>query len=358
MDFIAREKARSAKAAPSTKQLFIALAAVIVIALSASAQTVQTQDSQSGQIIGTVTDIRSDPVFKATVTLTGLDSTDQKTIVTPENGFFEFRDVKPGVSYHITIRATGFADWVSPAITLTPGQINLLGGIPLQLATQNTTVQVTSNPLEIATEQIRLEETQRVLGIIPNYYVSYEGDNAAPLTTKMKFKLALKVSYDPVTILGVGFFAGIRQATDSPDYPQGAKGYGERFGATAADGFTDIMIGGAILPSLLHQDPRYFYQGTGSTGSRLRHAMRSPFVAKGDNGKWQPNYSSLGGDLASSALANLYFPESNRGVGLVFSQFAIGTGERVLASVAQEFLLSKLTHRKNRPQPINHSGPS
>jgi hypothetical protein len=223
--------------------------------------------------------------------------------------------------------------------------MKLLGSIPLQIATLNTTVTVTYNPVEIATEQIKIEETQRVLGIIPNFYISYEGDNAAPLTTKMKFKLALKVSYDPVTVGAVALMAGIRQATDSPDYPQGAKGYAQRFGAIAADGFTDIMIGGAILPSLLHEDPRYFYKGTGTTKSRLKHAISSPFVSKRDDGSWGPNYSSLGGDLASSAIANLYYPKSNRGAGLVFSSFAIGTAERMAAGVAQEFLLSKFTRR-------------
>jgi hypothetical protein len=164
----------------------------------------------------------------------------------------------------------------------------------------------------------------------------------------MKFDLALKVSYDPVTIAGVGLVAGVRQAVDSPNYPQGAKGFGERFGATAADGFTDIMVGGAILPSLLHQDPRYFYQGTGTIRSRLRHAILSAFLAKGDNGKWQPNYSSVGGNLASAAISNLYFPKSNRGAGLVLSQFALGTGERIGANVAQEFLLGKFTHRRSQ----------
>jgi hypothetical protein len=209
-------------------------------------------------------------------------------------------------------------------------------------------MQVTYDPIEIATEQVKIEQTQRIFGIIPNFYVSYDGANAAPLTTKMKFDLALKVSYDPVTIAGVGLVAGLRQAADSPNYPQGAKGFGERFGATAADGFTGIMVGGAILPSLLHQDPRYFYQGTGTTRSRLRHAILSAFIAKGDNGNWQPNYSSLGGDLASAALSNLYFPKSNRGVGLVFSQFALGTGERIGANLAQEFLLAKLTRRRRK----------
>lgn len=327
------------------QRALIAFAAIVVSTLLASAQTTQTPDGGSGRITGTVTDVRGDAVPNATVILTGPSLTDQKTIVTGENGLFEFKDVKPGISYRVIVRAGGFSEWTSPEITLTPGQINLLGGIPLRLATQNTTITVTYNPVAVATEQIKTEETQRIFGIVPNFYVSYDGDNAEPLTADMKFKLALKVSYDAVTIGGVALIAGIKQATDTPNYPQGIKGYGERFGATAADGFTDIMIGGAILPSLLHQDPRYFYQGTGTTASRIRHAILSPFIARGDNGKWGPNYSSIGGDLASSAIANIYYPRSNRGAGLVFGNFAIGTAERVGASLAQEFLLGKLTHR-------------
>jgi hypothetical protein len=166
----------------------------------------------------------------------------------------------------------------------------------------------------------------------------------------MKFQLALKVSTDPVTAAGVALVSASRQAANSPKYGQGWGPFGERLGAVAADGFGDIMIGGAILPSLLHQDPRYFYQGSGTAGSRIRHAMFSPFVAKGDNGRWQPNYSSLGGDLASSALSNLYYPQANRGVGLVFGNFAIGTAERIGASLAQEFLIGKFTRRGGHMQ--------
>jgi hypothetical protein len=96
---------------------------------------------------------------------------------------------------------------------------------------------------------------------------------------------------------------------------------------------------------VLHQDPRYFYQGTGTTKSRIRHALLSPFIARGDNGKYQPNYSSLGGDLASSALANFYYPRSDRSAGFVFRNFAIQTAERVGATLAQEFVLGRFTHR-------------
>jgi hypothetical protein len=136
----------------------------------------------------------------------------------------------------------------------------------------------------------------------------YDSKDAVPLSTKLKFKLAMRVTVDPVTIAGVGFLAGMQQAGDTPNYVQGAKGYGQRFGADAADGVSDILIGGAVLPSLLHQDPRYFYQGTGTATSRLKHALISPFVCRGDNGKPQINFSSLGGDLASSALSNTYYP--------------------------------------------------
>jgi len=137
--------------------------------------------------------------------------------------------------------------------------------------------------------------------------------------------------------------AGVRQAARTPDYVLGAKGYGQRFGAEAADGISDILIGGAILPSILHQDPRYYYQGTGTTRSRLGHALSSPFVCKGDNGRWQPNYSSMGGDLASSALMDTYYPQSNRGAGMVFGQFAVSTAERELSGIVQEFVLRKVT---------------
>lgn len=338
-------------------RFYFCVATVVAMALTLAthtqAQAVQSPENPLGQITGTVTDIKGDAVIGATVILTrSPESTDQRKVVTTESGFFGFDALIPEVPYCITINADGFAKWTSPAMILEPGQVKLLGAISLRIATQNTTMLVTYDPIEIAAEQVKIEQTQRIFGIIPNFYTSFDGENAVPLTTKMKFDLALKVSYDPVTIAGVGLIAGVRQAANSPNYPQGAKGFGERYGATAADGLTDIMVGGAILPSLLHQDPRYFYQGTGTARSRLRHAILSAFIARGDNSTWQPNYSSVGGNLASAAISNLYFPKSNRGVGLVFSQFALGTGERIAANVAQEFLLGKLTHRprRNRPQ--------
>ncbi len=299
---------------------------------------------RTATIMGTVTDVNGEVIPNATVVLKEVEGTDPRTILTTETGMFEFHDVTPGIAYQLSIRAKDYEDWISTPIILNPDQFKIVTGIQLRIATERTTVDVHYDPVEVATEQFRAEEKQRVFGIIPNFYVSYESD-PAPLTTGMKFKLALKVSTDPVTAAGVFLVASAKQAGNTPDYGQGWGAYGKRFGAVAADGFSDIMIGGAILPSLLHQDPRYFYQGTGTTGSRIRHAVFSPFVARADNGKSQPNYSSLGGVLASSSLSNLYYPRSNRGAGLVFGNFAIGIAERIGASVAQEFLLGKFTRR-------------
>jgi hypothetical protein len=302
---------------------------------------------QPGIIVGTVVDVNNDPVPGASVALQGATLKSPRAVVANNNGFFELNDLEPGNPYHLTINATGFAEWISPDVTLQPGQYLILTVPRLRIATALTQVNVGYSAEEIATEQVRVQEQQRIFGVIPNFYVTYE-PNAAPLTTKLKFQLAVKVAIDPVTFVGVGVFAAANQAGDRPDYPQGAKGYAQRYGAVYADGVTDILIGGAVLPSLLHQDPRYFYQGTGTNKSRVIHALTTPFVCKGDNGKWQPNYSSVGGDLAAAAISNAYYPASNRGVGLFLSNFFIDTGQRAAASLAQEFLLRRLTKTKNQ----------
>jgi hypothetical protein len=305
-------------------------------------------EAQRGSISGTVTDVNEDIVSGATVNLDGPLPGDHRTAVADDKGSFSFGNLRPGIPYHIAVSGKGFISWTSPAVILTPGQYLFLTDCRLKISGGETSVTVVANSEQIATEQVKIEEQQRVFGIIPNFYVVYD-HNPVPLTTKLKFKLALRTSIDPVTFVAVGFSAGIDQAADTPDYVLGAKGYGQRFGATYANGVSDILFGGAILPSLLHQDPRYYYQGTGTKKSRARHALLSPFICKGDNGRSQPNYSSIGGDLIASSLSNAYYPDSNRGVGLVFKNFGIDTGERMVSTLVQEFVLRKFTSKaKNR----------
>jgi Carboxypeptidase regulatory-like domain len=313
-----------------------------------SQQQPQTSAAQSqmGNIMGTVTAVNGSIVPGASVVVEGATPNDRRTAVADDKGFFEIDGLTPGSPYHVSVSAEGFEDWNSPAITVSPGQYLIVKDCKLKVAEVKTTVTVgAASSVELATEQLKVEETQRVFGIIPNFYVVYD-KNAAPLTAKMKFQLALRTSVDPITFIGVGIIAGVDQATDRPEYVQGAKGFGQRLGASYADGFSDILIGGAILPALLHQDPRYYYQGTGTTKSRALHAISRAFVCKGDNGRMQPNYSTIGGDLASSALTMTYYPDSDRNASTVYESFLIGTAERMAANLAQEFIFQKLTKIK------------
>ena len=127
---------------------------------------------------------------------------------------------------------------------------------------------------------------------------------------------------------------------------QGSKGYGKRLGATFAGGYTNILIGDGLLPLLLHQDTRYMYQGTRTTKSRLLHAISTPFVIRGDDGRREINYSGIGGSLASGAIANAYYPDKDRGARLVVGGALIGVGGRMANAVLQEFFLRKFTSHK------------
>jgi hypothetical protein len=322
----------------------------VFVTSAAVSQQISAPEPQTGAIIGTVTDGNDGTVPGATVALEGPSPADSQRVETSDNGFFQLDHLKPGIPYQVNVSASGFADWSSPEVILRPGQYMELTGIRLRIAAAVTTVNAVFSTEELAAEQVKVEEKQRVLGFIPNYYAVYDR-NTVPLTPKLKFRLALKTSTNPITFLGSAFIAGFGQAANLHNYGQGAKGFGQRMGANYANGLTDIMIGGAILPSILHQDPRYFYQGTGTKKSRTLHALSTPFICRGDNGRLQPNYSSLGGYLASGAIANAYYPSSNRGPGLVFSTAFTDIAANMANGLIQEFVLRKLTpSAKSRPQ--------
>ena len=329
--------------------LFFLILSFSITSAAGAQHLISAPEPQTGTIIGTVTDVNDGTVPGATVALEGPSLSDPKRVETNDNGFFQLDHLNPEMPYRITVSARGFADWRSPEVILHPGQHMDLTGIRLRIETAVTSVNAVFSTEEIAREQERAQEQQRVLGIIPNFYTVYDR-NAVPLTPKLKFRLAFKTTTDPVTILGAAFLAGIDQAGNNHHFGQGGEAYAQRFGAHYANGFTDIMIGGAILPTILHQDPRYFYQGTGTTKSRMLHALSNPFICRGDNGRSQPNYSALGSYLASGAIANAYYPASDRGAGLTFSTTLIDVVADMANGVIQEFVLRKLTpSAKNQP---------
>jgi hypothetical protein len=324
------------------KLLLIVLASGLLLAEPVYAQPSEAANERPGSILGTVVDISNDPIPDATVVLEGPKG-NRLTAVTKDDGSFAFQDLTPGIVYQVNITAEGFAGW-SSSVTVEPGQEKTLTAVKLRILAVQRTVTVGYSSKEVAAQQLKAEEQQRIVGFIPNMYVVYE-PHPEPLTAKMKFELAYKSLTHP-TFFGLeAAWAGVQQAANTPDWPQTGKGYAERFGSNLAGGASEGLFANAILPSLLHQDPRYFFQGTGPKGSRAWHAMLAPFVAKGDNGATQPNYSQIGGLLISASLANAYYPASNRGAGLVFRNFGTNMGLHVAIGLAQEFLLGKVTSR-------------
>jgi len=315
----------------------------------------RSDHASDGRIYGTVTDPHGNVIPAATVTLHSAAASIQQTAITDANGFFSFDDVPAG-SFYIAVTAKSFASWTSPEITLTAGQYYQLPDTALQVATADTNVEVTFTRYDLAEEQVKAEEQQRILGVLPNFYASYVW-HAVPLTPGQKFRLALRTSVDPVTFAVDGATAGIEQAQNAfSGYGQGAAGYAKRFGAAYGDDAISTMIGAAILPSILHQDPRYFYKGTGSVASRTVYAMSRVIICRGDNGREQPNYSNVLGNLAAAGISNLYYPSSNRnGAEVTIENAFIGTAEGAVSALLQEFLLKKLSHgiphESNSPPP-------
>lgn len=314
-------------------------------------QQVPAQEQSALRISGRIVDQTGVAVVGARITLTGQNSSQSQETLTGDDGLFTFANAAPG-SFHLTMAAAGFATQEFSGI-LSSTENFTVPQIVLTVASVNTEVRVVPpSQVEIAREQIREEEKQRALGIIPNFYVTYIPD-AAPLTPGQKFGLAWKSMVDPVTFGLTGAIAGLQQAqNDFSGYGQGAEGYGRRYGAAYGDMVTSTLLGSAILPSLLKQDPRYFYKGTGSKRSRLLYAIANSVICKGDSGHWQANYSAIIGGLAAGGISNLYYPAKDReGAELTFENALIGIGATAAANVLQEFVIKKFTSNAPRSDP-------
>lgn len=304
-------------------------------------------------VSGTIVDSSGATVAGAAVTLLRDGGAPVSWIPSEANGGFQFSNLSPG-SFVITVNANGFQQSSSAKFTLQENETYHVPNIVLTVA--GASVDVVVRPTEVvASQQMRAEEKQRLLGIVPDFYVSYIWD-AAPLNSKQKFSLELRELIDPTTFIGVSIGAGIQQARNSfPGFGQGASGYGKRWGALFANGRTSDILSRAVFPSMFHQDPRYFYMGSaGSAWSRTKHAVGYAFIARSDSGHRMPNYSLFLGNVSSGALSNLYYPDSSRGAGLVFENAALSFTGRITQNLAHEFLFKHVTkHVPGKGKPSN-----
>jgi hypothetical protein len=305
-----------------------------------------------GSISGSVVDQTGAVVAGARVRLSREEQSPNQEVLSDDDGRFTFANVAPG-PFRVTIMSEGFSTQASSGI-LSSGRIYVIPQIALALATAVAEVRVVPLRTEVAEDQIKEQEKQRVLGVVPNFYVSYVR-NAVPLTSKQKFELAWKTSVDPVSFGVNAAVAGVQQAQNYfSGYGQGAQGYAKRYGASYADFVSSTFIGGAMLPSLLKQDPRYFYKGSGSKRSRILYALANSVTCKGDDGRWEANYSSILGSLAAGGISNLYYPAKNRdGLQLTFENALIGIGESAAVNLLQEFVVRKLTRNVPSHEPAS-----
>src|SRR5277367_1217630 len=296
---------------------------------------------QTSSVSGAVLDVNGGVVPGAQVTLAAETPPSSRAVLSNDGGGFSFPSLAAG-KFTITVTAAGL-EAASSEIVLQPDEKLIVPEFRLPPAATTTSVQVSVTQTELATEQLRAEVQQRVLGVLPNFYSSYIWD-AAPLSSGQKYQLALRSIADPFAFVGTGIFAAAEQWQNTfPGYGSGAQGYAKRYGAAYADEALSRMIGSAILPSLLHQDPRYFYRGTGSKKARALYAISAAVICRGDNGKAQPNYSYILGSFAAGGISNLYHPAGDRGVGLTIGNGFLNVAAHAVDNLAREFVFRKLT---------------
>ncbi len=309
---------------------------------SVSVSAESAEKPAQGRLIITLTDVHGAVLPNVRIELVEPNGAIERTGTSDANGKVQFDSLRAG-TYQAKVASIGFASTESAEVLLKADETQQLPMTAMNSATTTTTVHVVASLDEVAQAQVQEQEKQKVLGFLPNYYVSYIW-NAAPMTPKLKFRLALRSAFDPATFLIVAGVAGVEQAHETfPGYGQESEGYAKRYASTYGDTLISSMVSRAVLASVFHQDPRYFYRGSGSIRSRILYALLQSVECRGDNGHTEPNYSALIGGFAAAGLSNLYRAPGDRSAGLTLRNSLIVIGGHAANNLFREFLSRKMT---------------
>jgi Carboxypeptidase regulatory-like domain len=301
-----------------------------------------SQATDTGSIAGTVLDINRNVIEGARVTLAGSTGSVVRIVESGSNGQFSFTELPPDV-YTIAVTSPRMNPFSSPQVRLHAGEVQIVRPITLSVFGGATSVIVNGNNEALSKQQVQIAVHQRIGRVIPNFYSTYDW-NAPPMLAKQKLQLGIRAVIDPVSFLTVAGVAGVQQYRNTfPSYGDGIEGYGKRYGAALANHVSGTMLGHAVYPAIFHQDPRYFYKGKGSIGSRALYAISAAVIARGDDGRWKPNYSRVLGHFSAAAISNLYYPASDRGISLVLINGLAATGASAGGNLIREFLLKRIT---------------
>lgn len=197
---------------------------------------------------------------------------------------------------------------------------------------------VAQAPIEPSLPEAPLPHS-RVLLLFPGYETIQDPTiPVAPLRTRQKFEMAYRKTVDPSLPIEALMFASYDKfASYGPNYGSGGAAFGQLVGYNAANLSSTFLFTDALLPTLLHQDPRYFRKGAGSIKSRVWWAFRSEFVAFSDTGREEPNYSSVLGFGMATALSNAYSPESSITFPKTMERWGVKEGVSFGLNVLREF---------------------
>ncbi len=307
-----------------------------------ASQLNDSQQTGAGILSGTVVDSNGDVLVGARVTLADASGSVVRTVDSGSDGQFVFSGLPANV-YTLSVSAPGMSSFTSPQIALHSGEDRIVPTVGLAVSGGMTSVTVNGSRKELSEQQERIAVQQRIGGVIPNFYSAYDW-NAPPMLAKQKFQVSIRSIIDPVSFLSVAGLAGAEQYQNLfPAYGSGFVGYAKRYGAAMANHVSGDLLGRAVFPSIFHQDPRYFYKGKGSIRSRALYAVSAAVIARGDNGRWEPNYSRVLGNFSAAATSNLYYPAADRGSTLILTNGLGGIGVDAVANLIREFVLKGIT---------------
>jgi hypothetical protein len=210
---------------------------------------------------------------------------------------------------------------------------------PLVLSAQDDASGV-SQPPAVALESHPEESANvngRIFGVLPNYRTVEGSVPFVPLSSRQKLSLAKKDTFDWPTFMVTGAFALIYQAErQNPAFGQGLQGYAKRYASALGDQMIGNMLTEGFLPVLLHDDPRFFRSGTGTTGSRMKSALRQIVMARSDSGNWRFNAPEWLGNGIAVGISNAYYRDS-RTLSDNMQRFSMQVGNDALADVLKEF---------------------
>lgn len=320
----------------------VEVAAIAAAGESAGLAGAAPAGTEKGIISGTLLDANGDVVQGAQVELLGSAAAPVQTVQSGSDGQFVFEQVTAGV-YRLHITGASMSPYTSGEIGLKSGESLIVPAIQLTVTGGVTSVTVVGDPAVLSEEQVRIAVQQRIGGVIPNFYSSYDW-NAPPMLAKQKFQLSLRSILDPVSFLTVAGVAGAEQYQNVfPAYGSGLEGYGKRYGAAFANHVSGTLLSRAVYPALFHEDPRYFYKGKGSVMSRALYAMSAAVMARSDSGRWIPNYANVLGNFSAGAISNAYYPAADRGVSLTLLNGLAETGADAASNLIREFVLKGMT---------------